>query len=1271
MSRKTGSFLVRPLVMAVLALAIPLVLGGEGAWAAVQYLGDGALQHAQGGWNLPNTGSCPADLSQTTRPDCLALRFSAYTTSADCTAAGTGGANRSWSTGVCNDLVNNADQATCEAQPDRKWSNGVCAVVMLGDDRNNVVCALHGGTWVTAGTCIGTWIMPNSSTYNPPLFTGTTSPGPGDQCLRCHNSVTEWNGPRIRDVDWYLRHGHKNMSREIKYVCSDGVSTTEAACTGGGGTWAPDGKPWAGPGYECSNPIFTTSEACIANGGTWDRSLVIYPSDDSGNLINWATGQITVSGTPRNLTWIYGDWLAPLPRAIYRAPASSSQVCDNPLYTTSNCVANGGTLYNNAGASYSCGRCHTTGWTSDAAINASKLPERSFPGITWNRNSNAGFGVVNLTGGVTGDANKYSSWDYWGIGCARCHSSAVDNTTNGGVPPHTSPTGMSSHHSAMTAPDAGSGYCTDSRFTAQTQCESNGGTWQTACSLNPTASICTNSITTQAACVAPAVWVPTTPWCSNALYTNQTDCEANLFVWQAGWCTRPDLTTSGTCTGGTPTLTWRTNGSQASCQLAGGTWGFSFCSVPGVCNNPLYTAQPACESNGGQWAAATDVIRCEDAGGRWTGNKPNRGQIITRLCMDCHRQETGGMPYANTSATVGAYDTTNPGLYLKVGPAHGTFGFVSHPHGNQFLNSAHGKFSGTFNQVATGSFNFAMTGLYTSFFQIDAEAANTGNGCTGCHEVHKSVVEEAFEPLPGQEGAFRETCTDCHAGQYNKDLTKINHLPGPGTPLEEMATEAWEACVSCHMPDGMHLYRVNPDVNYSTFPVAAITASSSAQCTAAGGTWAASSSSCTVNANTAPDGAFTNAVWVDVDHSCGQCHGGGSSQATTTGTAVSGNKQITVASSAGFLAGERIKVAGAGALEYDDEGLGRGDFESYIVSVPDGTHVNLVGAPSLNVSGAAVIQNPTRNDAPYYPKSVLAPVARGMHESAGVTYGVTFTTATVPNSLTVNVDAAVDCGPGVTCPDFLYDWNWGDATAHGAADPDSHTYLTAGMKSITLTVRLDVVNPADRLAVGTSTRNVTFPNPDLPPTAAGTCTWTANTWNMNVLDSSTDDGPDADTAPDVSPTLQVIVDWGDGTLKTFGTAGASLNHTYARVGNFTVTQKVIDSKLQVSSTTCAAHATPAYFTIGGTVKNSAGTLNLASATVQVKRTGTTSVVRTMYTLADGTFTTGATLKAGSYDLVITKTGYTFGVRTIAVGPSSLGNVILANPPGITVRRILD
>ena len=1233
-------FAEAPLV-AALALAVCMALGSGSASATVQYLDDGALPNASGGWDLPPQGTCPADVSKATRPDCLALRLAIVQGS--CVAP-----NYSWTTsGVCNDLVNTT-QLACEAAPDRFWNaaTGVCAIVMKGDDRNNIVCALHSGTWVVTGTCTGVWVMPARTAYTPNLLTGNSA---GDQCLRCHNADTQYNGPRIRDTENFLYSGHKNMARKVTV-----------------------GLPRGGPPFSCTNPLYTDEQACEENGAFWDPT--IYPSDDGGNTFDWMNGQIVTSGGARDLTWIYGDWLAPLPRAIYKAPASTTDVCSDPRYTTTTCVANGGVLIKNAGASYSCSRCHTTGATSDAAINGGagiegKEPELSFPGITWDRLSDAPANVVNLSWGVKDDPNKYASWDVFGIVCTRCHNSAIDTTTGTGSPPqYSAPTGMSSHHNNLTVPDISSGTCTDPRWTAEAQCTSAGGQWLTACSVNPTAGVCTMAANTLAKCgVVAGTWVPVTGFCSVAYYTNSVDCLANsptvgsANTWTDGYCTTADA--EGACTGGAGdgAKTWRRNGSLQSCLLASATWSFGSCSLPGICNtlDPAHNTKALCEAALGQWNLATDIVRCLDVheygkdnsiaaytAAGWTGNHTNRGQIITRLCMDCHRQETTGMPYANSGTSAGTLDTVNPGTYVKVGPAHGTVAPVSHPHGNMFLNSPHGYFYGTFNQIATAKLG---TGYDSGFLGL-GEAANTGNGCTGCHDVHESVVE-ATSPFP----AIHEECTECHSNPDvaapQVDLAMVNHLGGAGTPLEHMGTEPAKACEICHMPGGLHMWRINPSASYSTYPPAALTA--------------------TVNANAADHNGFPYAVWVDVDGACGQCHGGGSAQASATGSIDTTTKYCVAGTNDGapctaasecpsggscaaaktllvsgvtgsFTTGSKITIPGAGALEGD--GVTRGDFESYVVSAP-GTKVTLAGAVSAGVSGVPVVQNPTKNGAFYRSKATLALVAKGMHDGAAVSYAVTF--SITPSGLTADVSASVGCSVG--CPTFAYDWDWGDGMVHGSGQSTSHGYLSAGTKSITLTVT------ADGKVVGSVTRSVTLTAPDLPPTASATCTWNPDTWTMTVVDTSTD--------ADATPVQKVVVDWGDSSGTSIGAPLGTLNHTYVgTAGPYTVTLKAIDTALKASTLfTCPVTATPAKFSISGTVYASDGVTPLASAAVTVKKGAT--AVKTVYTASNGTFTAGS-LKPGTYTLRVSKYRYTFAVpaATITIGPDSSGNNISATAP---------
>jgi hypothetical protein len=598
-------------------------------------------------------------------------------------------------------------------------------------------------------------------------------------------------------------------------------------------------------------------------------------------------------------------------------------------------------------------------------------------------------------------------------------------------------------------------------------------------------------------------------------------------------------------------------------------------------------------------------------------NQTEYGSHVTGVCYNCHGTPTvpaTGNPAAVIPVASGDFAPTAKGLA---------------PIANQFLNSPHAKYTGTSatvevvssrdgagakvnygstfvgyicrstNAVGGGSIlttvyqngvagripnldtltnpdctnvgdGSATSGAATSpgvgaFWVKEGEAASTANGvaygasdqgnCMTCHDVHWALNSTA----PGAEPLRRE-CTTCHSHPASEasvtsapqsDLNTINHLGGAGTPLANAATDPNSACESCHMPKSnvaagtgapMHLWRISSSATYTTMGA--------------------------TKANTAADGTYADAAWVDVDHACGQCHSHGGS-------------------------------------------------------------------------------------APQYTTAQLAAVAKGMHSAAATTYAVTFTA--VVTGVHVAVDATVDCGG--TCPTLTYDWSWGDGTANGTGDPAAHDYATAGAKTITLTVSL-----AGK-TVGTVTRTVTMAGADLAPTAAATCTWNANTWAMTSVDASTDDGPDADSLPgDGNAALQIVVDWGDGTTKTITTQGSTSTHTYARVGTFAVKNRANDAKLQTSLAACTGGtATPAYFTIAGTIKKSNNSA-AASVTVKIKRGAT--LVKTLTTSATGTFTTGATLPPGAYTITATKTGYTFAVPAWSgsIGPSATAVTVNSTTP---------
>jgi hypothetical protein len=458
-------------------------------------------------------------------------------------------------------------------------------------------------------------------------------------------------------------------------------------------------------------------------------------------------------------------------------------------------------------------------------------------------------------------------------------------------------------------------------------------------------------------------------------------------------------------------------------------------------------------------------------------------------------------------------------------------------------------------------------------------ATDKGN-CMTCHDVHWSLESTDPEAEP-----LRRECTTCHensgtsaSGAPQINLATINHQSGLGTPIAD-PNDPDAACETCHMPKSartagsspMHLWRISTDPTYVTM----------------GGPGATS-------AATAADGSYTDAAWVDIDHACGQCHGGGLAQ-------------------------------GPGYQP-----------------VP----------PAL-----------------YRTRATLAPVALGMHASSGVNYAATFSTSI--NVLTVNVDATVDCGTDaygniLPCPAFTYDWNWGDATAHGSDDPATHTYTAGGKYDIKLTLALlsngQLVGPP-------VTRGVILTAPNQAPSATGTCSFNADTWTMTVTDNSSD--PDDTNLANLS----VVVDWGDGGAKSSVPKVprlVSVSRAYTRTGTFFTTVKATDIKGASSSYNCLVAyptgVTPAYFSIAGTVKTGLA-VGIPGALVTLKK-GAGTVASTA-TAADGTYSF-SNLKPAKYSITVTKSGYGFGpapqIPTITVGASKTGQDVTALTTPFGVMR---
>jgi hypothetical protein len=166
-----------------------------------------------------------------------------------------------------------------------------------------------------------------------------------------------------------------------------------------------------------------------------------------------------------------------------------------------------------------------------------------------------------------------------------------------------------------------------------------------------------------------------------------------------------------------------------------------------------------------------------------------------------------------------------------------------------------------------------------------SDATTSQGTCATCHDVHQSLF------VAGQEG-LRKECVSCHdntdyaaAVAGTPQATAINHPTTGGTPA---GIDPEDPCVVCHMPKPtsgdfpMHVWRINSDPNYSTFPTQA--------------EFEAASSAKKVIANMAPDSkGYANAVWVDIDLACGQCHGGSAGAGATKNGAPYKTKAVLAA----------------------------------------------------------------------------------------------------------------------------------------------------------------------------------------------------------------------------------------------------------------------------------------------------------------------------------------------------------------------------------------
>lgn len=977
-------------------------------------------------------------------------------------------------------------------------------------------CLANGGTWNNwTGQAASTITVATSTPSTIPAWDyQTQAPDADEGCLHCHSTTVEYNGPAERFKSSYLMTGHKNMLRKVI-----------------------TGKNWAGPD---------------ANG-----VLQIYTAYAAGTLMFSADPALTppaasaqVSGVPKPLLYVFGDWMAP-------APAGLDVIVN---------VA-GAAKYNGT-SNYSCAPCHSTGWSDNGTAAASRIglcvPSSAgsnkaaceTAGGTWYPAIGVK-GIGNSTYTPQEPAASFSpitfpgagQWDIEGINCSRCHNAAVGPVTapmiTASAYKTTYPTGGGMGN-IPGGPEAAGPYGVFVCYGChQSIAKTNNGVGADNDLAHPEALPVKNSVTTGS--------------CSDPSKTSESACQSAGGIW--------------TPTAYVPMFNGHVLGGSFLSSVHGEATGTI---VPNSLGKYDLVTNLACT------ASLTPYPCCTGAG---TGTCVTFGSSFKGYtCWQSNTSTSPALTWIDGSVTTQSACEAAEGEWESVGC------------------------------VKEIKDKTTCEGLYGA----GAWRAASQGSCVTCHDVHNSLFVAGQE-----EKALRKKCQNCHVDNATTFATDpsapqvvvsgINHLTGSGTPFDTAMGES--PCIVCHMPKPtsgdfpMHVWRINADPNYSTFPSAA--------------QYGAGTIPTKKIANTAPDGSYTNAVWVDIDLACGQCHGGG------------------VTEDAQHLS-MRATCTGVGTPEPCCTGVGSGCGN-------------------------------------YRTKDELALVAETMHNggTGGVTYPTTFNAMVTDNSkctaagvpfvcctgtlsgtcgpLVLNLTASVTCNG--TCA-FTYGWDCG---AGGTLTQPSTTattascaYGSAGAKSIALTV---MAGGGD---VGTATRSVTLQAATAQPPVPGglggvgcpSLGFDANTWIASFTDASTPAG------------AQIVVDWGDGT-RDFGTAGGAFSHKYAAAGSYLLLQKVINSALQLAvAPPCTVSA--GSFTIDGHIFKADGVTPLGAATVSVRSATTGNTVKTMFTMADGSFTIGS-LKPDTYWLVVSKRGYTFPAPTsignpaITVGGPSSGNSIKANP----------
>jgi hypothetical protein len=831
------------LLVVFIALALPLIYSGT---ASAIYTADGLVPSGNGltNWKIKDPGTCVLGVqangtvttgAQTNLADCIAVVYP-EATSAACVA------------------FTNTDSG---APGSHYWTstcvNGSVGISLTGLDRTPQNCALKGGTWKSA--CTNSWKYINPGGGPAVNLTGS---GPGF----CYASM------------------------DLTNTGVAGGLTTSATCLTGAGAPGSTTSGFSLSGTKC---LFKYGIEGYLNSAATNKDLSAGAGAEAyENLQNMTYGQCVAAG----FSWTNGD--------------VASIVTPTPVTITGTggATVRATALYGESG----CSECHSS-LTQD-------LPYSYF----WKGDTYAYTGHKNML-------RKVVSGSAWGGPTATGTMAAYTADTSGAINFLSSPPTVTVSGTAQTllyifgdwisfAPSgldaisqvgtAGKENGGGSDYSCA-QCHTTG--WSTAINSPSTAPTGICSYTSQATQAACTTYSPAgiTGW-GTGVWTIKSGVQGASYV---------PPQPNGTSTSYLPETPGITFGGAGSWDQDG-----IICSR---CHAGVFV-----NGNSNTTSYADEYISNTTSSGMGNVPQPSKNEQVNNVCFGCHGDafvKTSPTTLPGQAGTGPDVDLNNPTVPSISTDTASTQTFGSHYLGEAFLNSPHARFSGSMSQNVTGtyvvnnnvptSYNSAFKGYvcldttngsggdrYSTYWNGTANATitnleqcNLANGfgtlgspdttnhgywaqesqgaCTTCHDVHNTLVLNAYEA-----NALKLQCQDCHsdttglggtgyatAPGFSKiqiNLATIGHPKGSNTPFD--ATRFANPCVTCHMPptasgaDPMHFFRINNSATYTTFPTVTAFSSGWKLPTIASDTHAASGL------------PYANAVWTDLGFACGQCH---------------------------------------------------------------------------------------------------------------------------------------------------------------------------------------------------------------------------------------------------------------------------------------------------------------------------------------------------------------------------------------------------------------